>query len=100
MPRKSHKYFNEPLLIFQKQLDKFFYLDLLNKAAQHNDNKPLQICYISSFINRKKFTNIGRTQKHFFTNIRIKVEYYINIKKFRYYAENVRHKQNITAFFG
>ena len=52
-------YFNEPLSMCQKQCEKFFYLDLLNKAAQHNDNKPLQMCYISSFIIGEIFTNIG-----------------------------------------
>ena len=93
-------YFNEPLSMCQKQCEKFFYLDLLNKAAQHNDNKPLQMCYISSFIIGEIFTNIGRLLKPFSPILGETFEYYINSKKFRYYAENVRHKPNITAFFG
>ena len=93
-------YFNEPLSMTQKQCEKFFYLDLLNKAAQHNDNKPLQMCYISSFIIGEIFTNIGRLLKPFSPILGETFEYFINTKKFRYYSENVRHKPNITAFFG
>ena len=96
----SPVYFNEPISMCQKQCEKFFYLDLLNKASQHNDNKPLQMCYISAFIIGEIFTNINRFLKPFSPIVGETFEYYINSKKFRYYAENVKHKPQITAFFG
>ena len=96
----SPVYFNEPISMCQKQCEKFFYLDLLNKAAQHNDNKPLQMCYISSFIIGEIFTNINRFLKPFSPILGETFEYFINTKKFRYYAENVKHKPQITAFVG
>ena len=54
--------FHESLSMCQKQCEKLFYFDLLNKAAQLNDNKPLQMCYIS-FIFWEIFTNIGSLLK-------------------------------------
>ena len=96
----SPVYFNEPISMCQKQCEKFFYLDLLNKASQCDDNKPLQMCYISAFIIGEIFTNINRFLKPFSPILGETFEYYINSKKFRYYAENVKHKPQITAFFG
>ena len=96
----SPVYFNEPISMCQKQCEKFFYLDLLNKASQHDDNKPLQMCYISAFIIGEIFTNINRFLKPFSPILGETFEYYNNSKKFRYYAENVKHKPQITAFFG
>ena len=51
----SPVYFNEPISMCQKQCEKFIYLDLLNKACQIEDNKPLQMCFFKTF-----FANIRR----------------------------------------
>ena len=96
----SPVYFNEPISMCQKQCEKFFYLDLLNKASQIEDNKPLQMCYIAGFVIAEIFTNISRFLKPFTPILGETFEYFINTKKFRYYAENVKHKPPITAFFG
>ena len=96
----SPVYFNEPLSMCQKQCEKFFYLDLLTKASQKEDDKPKQMCYISAFIIGEIFTNISRFLKPFSPILGETFEYFINTKKFRYYAENVRHKPQITAFCG
>ena len=96
----SPVYFNEPISMCQKQCEKFFYLDLLNKASQNNENKPMQMCYITAFIIGEIFTNINRFLKPFSPILGETFEYFINSKKFRYYSENVRHKPQITAFFG
>ena len=79
---------------------KFFYLDLLTKASQQESNKPMQMCYISAFIIGEIFTNINRFLKPFSPILGETFEYFMNTKKFRYYAENVRHKPQITAFCG
>ena len=96
----SPVYFNEPISMCQKQCEKFIYLDLLNKACQIEDNKPLQMCYISAFVIGEIFTNISRFLKPFSPILGETFEYYINNKKFRYYSENVKHKPQITAFIG
>ena len=96
----SPVYFNEPISMCQKQCEKFFYLDLLNKASQSEENKPLQMCYIAAFIIGEIFTNISRFLKPFSPILGETFEYYINPKKFRYYSENVKHKPQITAFIG
>ena len=96
----SPVYFNEPLSMCQKQCEKFFYLDLLTKASQQEGNKPMQMCYISAFIIGEIFTNINRFLKPFSPILGETFEYFMNTKKFRYYAENVRHKPQITAFCG
>ena len=96
----SPVYFNEPISMCQKQCEKFFYIDLLIKASQQEDNKPLQMCYISAFIIGEIFTNLSRFLKPFSPILGETFEYFINTKKFRYYSENVRHKPQITAFIG
>ena len=93
-------YFNEPISMTQKHCEKFYYIDLLTKASQIENNKPLQMCYISAFIIGEIFTNIGRFLKPFSPILGETYEYYINSKKFRYHAENVRHNPPITAFCG
>ena len=98
--QSSPVYFNEPLSMCQKQCEKFFYLDLLNKAAKEDNNKPLQMCYISAFIIGEIFTNLGRFLKPFSPILGETFEYYENNHKFRYYAENVKHNPQITAFIG
>ena len=98
--QSSPVYFNEPISMCQKQCEKFFYLDLLNKAAKYNDNKPLQMCYISAFIIGEIFTNLSRFLKPFTPILGETFEYYINSQKFRYHAENVKHNPQITAFIG
>ena len=98
--QSSPVYFNEPLSMCQKQCEKFFYLDLLTKAAKEDNNKPLQMCYISAFIIGEIFTNLGRFLKPFSPILGETFEYYENNQKFRYYAENVKHNPQITAFIG
>ena len=98
--QSSPVYFNEPLSMCQKQCEKFFYLDLLTKASKEDNNKPLQMCYISAFIIGEIFTNLGRFLKPFSPILGETFEYYENNHKFRYYAENVKHNPQITAFIG
>ena len=93
-------YFNEPLSMCQKQCEKFFYLDMLTKASKQVNDKPLQMCYISAFIIGEIFTNIGRFLKPFNPILGETYEYFENYHKFRYYAEQVKHKPQITAFVG
>ena len=98
--QSSPVYFNEPLSMCQKQCEKFFYLDLLTKASKEDNNKPLQMCYISAFIIGEIFTNLGRFLKPFSPILGETFEYYENNHKFRYYSENVKHNPQITAFIG
>ena len=92
-------YFNEPLSMGQKQCEKFFYLDLLNKAANES-KKEIQLCYISAFIIGEIFLNIGRTLKPFNSIIGETFEYFNNNLKLRYYSEQVSHKPPINAYIG
>ena len=98
--QSSPVYFNEPLSMCQKQCEKFIYIDLLTKASKESNNKPLQMCYISAFIIGEIFTNLGRFLKPFTPILGETFEYYENCQKFRYYAENVKHVPQITAFIG
>ena len=98
--QSSPVYFNEPLSMCQKQCEKFIYIDLLTKASKESNNKPLQMCYISAFIIGEIFTNLGRFLKPFSPILGETFEYYENCQKFRYYAENVKHVPQITAFIG
>ena len=93
-------YFNEPLSMCQKQCEKFFYLELLTKASKIENDKPLQMCYISAFIIGEIFTNLGRFLKPFTPILGETYEFFENCKKFRYYSENVKHVPQITAFIG
>ena len=93
-------YFNEPLSMGQKQCEKFFYLDMLTKAAKEINDKPLQMCYICAFIIGELFLNVGRFLKPFNPILGETYEYFDNSHKFRYYSEQVKHKPQITAFVG
>ena len=92
-------YFNEPLSMGQKQCEKFYYLDLLNKAA-NEEKKEMQLCYISAFIIGEIFLNIGRSLKPFNSIIGETYEYFNNNLNFRYYSEQVSHKPPINAYVG
>ena len=92
-------YFNEPLSMLQKQCEKFYYLDLLNKADEE-PKQEMRLCYIAAFIIGEIFLNNGRTLKPFNPIIGETFEYFINDKNFRYYAEQVCHKPPVTAFIG
>ena len=92
-------YFNEPLSMLQKQCERFYYLDLLNKANE--EPKPeMRLCYIAAFIIGEIFLNNGRTLKPFNPIIGESYEYFINTYNFRYCAEQVCHKPPVTAFCG
>ena len=93
-------YFNEPLSICQKQCEKFFYLDLLKKVHEESKNKSLQLAYISAFIVGEIFLGLSRNLKPFNAIIGETYEYFDNKSNFRYYAEQVCHKPQITAFIG
>ena len=90
-------YFNEPLSMLQKQCEKFYYLDLLNKADEE-PKQEMRLCYIAAFIIGEIFLNNGRTLKPFNPIIGETYEYFINDKNFRYYAEQVYHKPPVTTF--
>ena len=92
-------YFNEPISMGQKQCQKFYYLDLLTKAANETKQK-MQLCYISAFIIGEIFLNIGRSLKPFNPIIGETYKYFNNNVKLRYYSEQVSHKPPITAFVG
>jgi len=93
-------YFNEPLSICQRQCEQFFYLDLLNKVCMESKNKSLQLGYISAFIIGEIFLRLNRNLKPFNAIIGETYEFYDNKNQFRYYAEQVSHKPQITAFIG
>ena len=93
-------YFNEPLSICQKQCEKFFYLNLLKKVYEESKNKSLQLAYISAFIIGEIFLGLNRNLKPFNAIIGETYEFYDNKSNFRYYAEQVCHKPQITAFIG
>jgi len=93
-------YFNEPLSICQKQCEKFLYLPLLNKVCEESKNKSLQLGYIAAFIIGEIFLGLNRNLKPFNAIIGETYEYYDNKSQFRYYAEQVCHKPQITAFIG
>jgi len=92
-------YFNEPISIGQKQCEKFYYLDLLNKAAKET-KKEMQLCYIASFIIGEIFLSLGRSLKPFSPIIGETYEYINNKKKFRFYSEQVSHNPQINAYIG
>ena len=92
-------YFNEPLSMLQKQCEKFYYLDLLNKANEEPE-KAKRFCYIAGFIVGEIFLNNGRTLKPFNPIIGETYEYFINDLNFRYCAEQVSHKPPVTAYVG
>ena len=92
-------YFNEPLSMVQKQCEKFYYLDLLKKAA-NEEKKEMQLCYISAFIIGEIFLNLGRSLKPFNPIIGETYEYFNNNLNFRYYSEQVSHKPPVTAYVG
>ena len=92
-------YFNEPLSMLQKQCEKFYYLDLLNKASEE-PQQEMRLCYIAAFIIGEIFLNNGRTLKPFNPIIGESYEYFINEQDFRYNAEQVCHKPPVTAFIG
>ena len=92
-------YFNEPLSMGQKQCEKFYYLDLLKKAA-NEEKKEMQLCYISAFIIGEIFLNIGRSLKPFNPIIGETYEYFNNNLNFRYYSEQVSHKPPVNAYVG
>ena len=98
--QSSPVYFNEPISMCQKQCEKFVYLDLLTQASKIENNKPLQMCYISAFIIGEIFTNLSRFLKPFTPILGETFEYFENCKKFRYYAENVKRVPQVTAFIG
>ena len=93
-------YFNEPLSMCQRQCEKFYYLNLLNKACQETKNKALQLAYISAFIIGELFLSINRNLKPFNPIIGETYEYFDNENNFRYYSEQVSHNPQITAFIG
>ena len=82
----------------QKQCEKFFYLDLLSTASKIENDKPLQMCYISAFIIGEIFKNLGRFLKPFTPIWGETYEFFQTCKKFRYYWENIKHMPQITAF--
>ena len=92
-------YFNEPISVGQKQCEKFYYLDLLNKAARESQ-KEMQICYVASFIVGEIFMSLGRSLKPFNPIIGETYEYINNKKKFRFYSEQVSHTPQINAYIG
>ena len=92
-------YFNEPMSLGQKQCEKFYYLDLLNKAARES-KKEMQLCYIASFIIGEIFLSLGRCLKPFTPIIGETYEYVNNKKKFRFYSEQVAHNPLINAYIG
>ena len=92
-------YFNEPISIGQKQCEKFYYLELLNKAAREN-KKEMQMCYIASFIIGEIFLSLGRCLKPFTPIIGETYEYINNKKKFRFYSEQISHTPTINAYIG
>jgi hypothetical protein len=93
----SPVYFNEPISMSQKQCEKFKYMDLLIKAGKEN-NKEMQMCYIAAFLIGELFLNLGRTLKPFNPIIGETFEFFDNEKNFRYYAEQVKHNPQITAY--
>ena len=98
--KKSYPvYFNEPLSLGQKQCEKFYYLELLNKAA-NEEKKEMQLCYISAFLIGEIFLNIGRTLKPFNSIIGETYEYFNNNLNFRFYSEQVSHKPPVNAYVG
>jgi hypothetical protein len=93
-------YFNEPLSMLQRQCEKFYYSDLLQKASQEDKNKSLQLGYISAFIIGEIFLSLHRNLKPFNPIIGETYEYFDNDKNFRYYSEQVSHNPQVTAFIG
>ena len=56
------------------------------------------MCYISAFLIGEIFLNLGRSLKPFNPIIGETYEYFDNEKKFRFYAEQVSHKPQVTAY--
>ena len=93
-------YFNEPLSMLQRQCEKFYYSDLLQKASKEDKDKSLQLGYISAFIIGEIFLSLHRNLKPFNPIIGETYEYFDNDKNFRYYSEQVSHNPQVTAFIG
>jgi hypothetical protein len=86
--------------MLQRQCEKFYYSDLLQKASQEDKNKSLQLGYISAFIIGEIFLSLHRNLKQFNPIIGETYEYFDNEKNFRYYSEQVSHNPQVTAFIG
>ena len=92
-------YFNEPISMLQKQCERFYYSDLLEKAAKETQREK-QLLYISAFNIGEIFLNLGRFLKPFNPILGETYEYYDNEKHFRFFAEQVSHVPPISAFIG
>lgn len=92
-------YFNEPISMLQKQCEKFYYSDLLDKAVNETE-RDRQLLYITGFIISEIFLNIGRFLKPFNPILGETYEYFDNSKHFRYFSEQVSHNPPITAYIG
>ena len=74
-------YFNEPISMLQKQCERFYYSDLLEKAAKETQREK-QLLYISAFNIGEIFLNLGRFLKPFNPILGETYEYYDNEKHF------------------
>jgi len=93
-------YFNEPISMGQRQCEKFYYLNILKKVCKENQNKSLQLGYISAFIIGEIFLSLNRNLKPFNPILGETYEFFDNENNFRYYSEQVCHHPQITAFIG
>ena len=97
--KPSPVYFNEPISMLQKQCEKFYYLNLIKNVGKEK-NKSVQLAYIAAFMIGEIFLGLNRNLKPFSPMLGETYEYFDNDNNFRYYAEQVSHEPQITAFIG
>ena len=90
--------YNEPISMLQKQCEKFFYCDLLNKASADDVPSEMKIVYIIGFIAGELSQNINRFLKPFNPILGETFEFFDNERKFRFFSEQVSHNPPISAF--
>lgn len=90
-------YFNEPITMLQKQYERFYFSDFLEKAALEK-NEDLKLIHIAGFFIGEIFLSLNRLLKPFNPIMGETYEYFDNIKKMRFISEQVSHIPPISAF--
>ena len=91
-------HFNEPISMLQKECEKFYYSNLLNKASEQKTIE-LKLCYITAFIISEISLNIGRQLKPMVPLIGETFEYIDNNLKYKFFSEEVQRRPHVSAFY-
>lgn len=89
---------NEPISILQRECERFFFCDFLEKAAEESSIE-MKFAYISAFITAEMSFYLGRILKPMVPLVGETYEYIDNKLKYKFFAEEVqRMPSHISAF--